>query len=391
MARGSIVKRNYTTKKGEKRHTYFAVFYLGKRQKWRSCGPNKKQAEAFLAQRIAEINTGTYLEPTKILFSEFSYKWLHNCPQSRVKPSTLRGYKSDIDCHLNSYFGDYYISQIDQERVEYFLSGLMSKRNAKTVNNIRLTLNMILGYARKLKYIKENPVSEIKPFKVEHKEMGYLTPIEIRELLKHSKEPYKTLYLMAILTGMRRGEIISLQWGDINWVNNTIFVRRSLFWKLHKECSGDDTRWQFITPKSRRSVRTIVMTPQLKKALEIHRINAPINRHDLVFCNSKGNPMDPDNLVMREFHPTLSMAGIRKIRFHDLRHTFATLLIHQSENVKFIQSQMGHASIQTTMDRYGHLLPCDQHGVGSRLDGQIFVENPPQSLNKVENLTVMNL
>lgn len=374
MARGSIVKRCWSTKKNGKRHSYFAVYYVGKKQVWRSAGPNKKLAQALLTQRMAEINTGQYLEPTKILFSEFSYKWLHNCPKSRVKPSTYRGYKSDIDCHLNSAFGDYFISEIDQEQIESFLSDLMSKRNPKTVNNIRLTLHMIMGYARRLKYIKENPVSEIKPFKVEHKEMGYLTPVEIRPFLKHANEPFKTLYLLAVLTGMRRGEILALQWGDINWVNNTIFVKRSLFWKLRKECGEDGQRWQFVTPKSKRSTRSIVMTPALKKALEIHRINAPINLHDLVFCNSKGNPLDPDNLIMREFIPTLSMAGIRRIRFHDLRHTYATLLIHQGENVKFIQSQMGHASIQTTMDRYGHLLPCDHLGVGSKLDGQIFKE-----------------
>lgn len=112
---------------------------------------------------------------------------------------------------------------------------------------------------------------------------------------------------------------------------------------------------------------------ELKKALQNHKQNSAIeNENDLVFCNQEGNPIDPDNMIKREFNPSLKAAGLKRIRFHDLRHTFATLLIHQGENIKFIQNQMGHASIQTTMDRYGHLLPVSAYGVGSKLDNQIF-------------------
>ena len=206
--------------------------------------------------------------------------------------------------------------------------------------------------------------------------MDFLKPDEIRLLLEHSREPFKTIFLTAVLTGMRRGEILGLQWGDIDWNSNTIFVRRSIYWLTWKENGENKTRWQFISPKSKRSVRSIVLSPRLKEALEIHRLTAPINPEDLVFCNGQGNPIDPDNMVKREFFTALSFAGLRKIRFHDLRHSYTTLLISQGENVKFIQSQLGHASIQTTMDRYGHLLPCNQYGVGSKLDSQIFLPQP---------------
>ena len=100
------------------------------------------------------------------------------------------------------------------------------------------------------------------------------------------------------------------------------------------------------------------MSPRLKEALEIHRITAPINEADLIFVNSAGSPLDPDNTIKREFQPAL--------------------LIAQGENIKFIQSQLGHASIQTTMDRYGHILPNTNKGVGERLDKLVFgeVEQP---------------
>ena len=112
----------------------------------------------------------------------------------------------------------------------------------------------------------------------------------------------------------------------------------------------------------------------------MHRLTAPVSAYDLVFCNSDGNPLEPDNMVKREFLPALSFAGLRRIRFHDLRHSYTSLLIAQGENVKFIQSQLGHSSIQTTMDRYGHLLPTNQYGVGSKLDSQIFLPEPREAM-----------
>jgi len=112
--------------------------------------------------------------------------------------------------------------------------------------------------------------------------------------------------------------------------------------------------------------------------------NGTIFCDDIIFCNKAGKPLDPDNLVKREFQPALRMAGLRMIRFHDLRHTFTSLLIAQGENIKFIQSQLGHSSIQTSMDRYGHLLPVDREGVGTRLDNLVF----NSECNQVENLKV---
>lgn len=116
------------------------------------------------------------------------------------------------------------------------------------------------------------------------------------------------------------------------------------------------------------------MSPKLKEALEIHRIKAPINEYDLIFVNKEGNPLDPDNIIKGEFQPALRMAGLWNIRFHDLRHTYTSFLIGQGENIKFIQSQLGHASIQTTMDRYGYIIPNSNHGAGERLDRMVFGE-----------------
>lgn len=113
---------------------------------------------------------------------------------------------------------------------------------------------------------------------------------------------------------------------------------------------------------------------QYRQVVEVRydQLSAAVNPHDLVFCTKDGGPIDPRNLIEREFWPALSRAGLRRVRFHDLRHTYTALMIAQSANIKFIQSQLGHASIQTTLDRYGHLLPEVQRGVGERLDAAVF-------------------
>lgn len=149
-------------------------------------------------------------------------------------------------------------------------------------------------------------------------------------------------------------------------------------------------RWRFDTPKTKNSMRTIIMPPSLKKVLEQHKFNETVrlaqvaekskepNKHDLIFTNGAGSPMDPDNLIKRGFHPALEAAGLRKVRFHDLRHSYASLLIDQGENLKFIQSQLGHASIQATIDRYGHMMHLGHYSnVGARLDEKVFAPQEP--------------
>jgi len=387
MARGSIQKRFFKKPKNGINYSYSVIYYVNGKPKWETVGSSLKDAQRLLAKRLAEVNSGTYFKPTDVTFQEIVQRWLET-KQSRVKPSTYRGYKGDLYYHIMPVFANSLLINIVREKIEQLLIKIRKNRSASTTNNVRLLLQMIFKYAKSLKYIAENPVEEIKPFPLEHKEMDFLNPEEIRRFFQHSQEPFKTLFLAAIMTGMRRGELLGLQWGDIDWNSNTIFVRRSLYWLMNNENFNSDQRWRFIQPKSKRSMRAIVMSPKLKKALEIHRISATISSHDLIFCNSDGNPLDPDNMVKREFHSTLRFAGLRKVRFHDLRHSYCSLLISQGENIKFIQSQLGHASIQTTIDRYGHLLPIDHQRVGSKLDSQIFSETPQKLDFQVHNLKV---
>ena len=157
---------------------------------------------------------------------------------------------------------------------------------------------------------------------------------------------------------------LALKWSDWDTERGLIYIRRTY-----------SAQFGFGTPKSAQSTRAVGVTPELGRILQEHKEGEKGAPDDLMFVNREGNVINHQNMVTREFHPALQRAGVKRIRFHDLRHTYATLMISLGENIKFIQRQMGHSTITTTMDRYGHLLPEASEGVGARLDSMVFSKN----------------
>jgi integrase len=192
--------------------------------------------------------------------------------------------------------------------------------------------------------------------KIEATEMEILTPEECRVFLSHCSAKHRVLFLAAILTGMRRGELLALQRSDIDWNTKQISVKRPV-WK-----------GEFITPKTRYSVRKVDVSPYLLMELKKHILASGPNDLDLVFPNASSGLLDPHTLIKRHFVPVFEKAKIRRVRFHDLRHTNASFRIAEGQNPKYIEDQMGHASIQTTFDRYGHLLNKANPDEAKKLD-----------------------
>ena len=182
-----------------------------------------------------------------------------------------------------------------------------------------------------------------------------LTPEEIGKLLAEADPRWRLIIKTAILTGLREGELLGLQWADIDWVSATIYVRRSF------------TAGRFYEPKTKNLRRRVPVTAELLAELKRWKLACPNGKHDLVFPNGAGNPENHGNLLRRGFYPALRRAGLRKIRFHDLRHTYASLLIANQEEPKLISTLLGHSSIKITFDVYGHLLPDAGDGVADRL------------------------
>jgi integrase len=353
MARGSIVKKG---------SSYYIVYRLDGKQTWKSAGPNKKKAERMLTEIMAQIHTGGYQETKEITFKDFSNKWLADYSASRVKTSTHRFYKDIVDLHLTPHFGRLNMSSITTHMIEEFLAKEIRETSLSptTIGYHLRVMKTILKRAIIWGYLTKNPAEYIQKPRIARKEMDFLTPEELRIFLANTEPEYYPLFLTAALTGLRRGELLALKWSDINWATNQIHVRRSLVLGRLDE------------PKSKTSIRALIVPPMLISELKKHHLSCPIGELDLVFPNKNGDIMNADNLYKRHFLMALRRAGLRKIRFHDLRHTYTALLISQGENLKFIQQQLGHSSIQVTLDRYGHLMPQVQEGAGERLQESVF-------------------
>lgn len=166
--------------------------------------------------------------------------------------------------------------------------------------------------------------------------------------------------MVAATTGLRQGEILGLKWTDIDWINGQVHVNRTY------------NHFSFYDPKSQTSKRKVDAPPQTLKQLKEWRLACVKNDLDLVFTNEVGKPLSALNMLNRKFIPTLEKAGLKKIRFHDLRHTYASIQIDLEANPKYIQSQMGHSSIRITLDTYGHLMKDVNQEAAAKLGNAIF-------------------
>ncbi|MDH3973505.1 MAG: site-specific integrase [Deltaproteobacteria bacterium] len=369
--RGSIQKKG---------KSYYIVFRIpdpktGKKKlKWVPAGQTKKEADIKLNELMGEVHNGTYRELKKATFAEFAELWLNSYAKTKTKPSTFKSYQDIINKHMIPVMGDYYLSELDTGRLQRYVAMRLQSVKPKTVINEIVPLKKMFKHAVLWGYLKINYAECVERPRVEKEEMDIFSPEEINLFLNHVATKFKPFFLTAVLTGMRRGELIGLQWGDIDWNHKQIHVRRAF-------CN---TSKKSISPKSKSSVRRIDLTPSLVSALKRHKLACPLSEDDLVFCTSKGTPFDPDSIVKREYLPALRRAGLRKIRFHDLRHSNVALRIEEGQNIKYIQNQVGHASIQTTLDRYGHLIKEVNQEQAMKLDSALgFVEDSDSSLDCV--------
>ena len=175
--------------------------------------------------------------------------------------------------------------------------------------------------------------------------------------------------MTAALTGLREGELLGLTWGDLDWSNPRVHVRQAL------------VRGKLMEPKTPYALRSVPLPSQLIVELKRWQIACPPSELDLVFPNNAGHPESPTNLINRGLHPALRRAGLRKIRFHDLRHCYASLLIDAGEPLLVVSRLLGHSSIKITADTYGHLMPDIVEGIAQRLGDRIFADSDRESGN----------
>ena len=237
---------------------------------------------------------------------------------------------------MKDFFKDIKLIDINTIIINKFVKQKQSEGlSAKSINNILTSLGTIFNWAIENDYTMFNPAQRVKKLKVIKEEMEFLTKEEIEAVLNVTKKNYPDFYpllLTAIYTGMRRGEILGLTWDCVNFLKSTIKVKYALY------------KGKLSTPKTKTSIREIDTPKIVMDVLATLKNQSEPNTLNLVFTSKNGKFLDADNMIKRRFHKVLDIAGVSRIRFHDLRHTYASLLLAKNLNIKYIQKQMGHAN-----------------------------------------------
>lgn len=317
----------------------------------------KGDAERKLRQAMTDADRGFVFDGGNVALEDYLTRWLSDSVQNTVRRSTFVQYKSVVNRHIVPALGRLQLRSLTPAHARaLYREKLDSGLSSRTVQYIHITLHKALKQAVMDGLIPRNITDAVKPPQVHKKEVQPLTPVEVAALLSAaSGDRLEALYVTAIHTGLRRGEILGLKWSDVDLDTRTLSVQRSL-----------DKDGTFNPPKRNKSRRTVTLTPKAVEALKGHRVRQNEERlqigslwddHNLVFPNQYGKPMHADNLYHRSFKPLLDRAGLFGFTFHSLRHTCATLLLSKNINPKIVSEMLGHATISQTMDTYSHVMP----------------------------------
>jgi len=336
----------------------------------------KKAAKQVAQQIQARLALGqnTFERPhTNVTLQGYASTWLDHIRQIR-KHTTYDDYKKRLDQWILTELGSLQLTEVTRDRVRSMVTDQLNQGLApKTVQNNVRVLSSLLSQAIEDGLISVNVA--LKPGKFlpkvsKRRQVNPFTREEVSIFLTSAQRHaarYYPLFLCAVRTGLRLGELLALQWSDLDFQSRFLLVQRNY------------THGKVTTPKSG-EVRRVDMSRELSKTLADLRVERQLeasangwpNIPEWVFCNETGGLMDGDNLRHRAFYAILKASGLRRIRFHDLRHTFASLLLQQGESPVYVKVQMGHSSIAITVDLYGHLIPGGNRQAVDRLDEPVI-------------------
>jgi integrase len=349
---------------------YVFVNYHGRR-KAKCVGTSRQLAEQVKRQLEAKLALGDRGFLTEaiagVTFEQYSQLWVKQHAEVELKPSTVTSYSQLLRLYVLPRFGALQLTAIQRNQVKEFLGDLSAKGDLSR-NTLRLvlcTLRVILNHAVEDGHIDHNPAEKLGKFSKTEKpkrQAEAMTRGEAQAFLDSATELSEDVYplfLMALRAGLRKGELIAVRWSDIQFgateddSNRYILVQRNY------------VQGKFTTPKSKktrrvdlsRELRRVLLELRDRRLLDAFLVGKTSIADDLVFISKVGTILDPNNLVHYHFLPCLENAGLRRFRFHDLRHTFGSLLIQAGASLTYVKEQMGHSSIQVTVDTYGHLIP----------------------------------
>jgi integrase len=280
-----------------------------------------------------------------------------------LKMSTVKYYDFQLARHITPALGSCSICELNRAHIEALLSTLKQKGHASaTIRGVRATVSTVLQSAVERGYLEKNAAHGIRVRQTTAKlERRFYTPAQVRQLLPELTEPRRTVVQIAVLTGLRIGEIFALRWKRVDLLRGTLEVA---------ETFSDGV---FGLPKTRSSNRVLPMSEFLVGVLETHRTGNSINSPEgLVFRTRTGTPLSSKNLYNRELAPACDRIKQPRVSWHSFRHTHATLLADVGESIKTAQSLLGHSDLGTTLNTYAHVLPGSQRRAVERVAGVLF-------------------
>jgi len=330
----------------------------------------KGDAQRRLTELLASLDKGVYTPLGKLTLAEHLRNWLAGYVKTNCSERTLEGYQAIVENHLIPALGHILLKQLVPQAVQAYYGKACEKLSARTVHHQHRVLSEALKYAVRQGYLGRNPCELVDPPRPQNKAMRTLTPEELETVLETASDNqfYPVIYT-AVSTGLRRAELLALRWRDIDFDSESILVSRT----LHK---GHGVI-EFKEPKTEHSRRRVSMTPKLvaflteykaeKESLFLH-LGHLLRPDELIFANVEGKPIDP-GVLSHNFARIAKRAGLENVRFHDLRHTFASLMLLRGAKPKVISEALGHSSVAFTMDVYSHIIEGMQQDAMMLLDG----------------------
>ncbi len=345
----------------------------GKRKRKSVYAKSEKEVVKLLNQKLCEINNGTYIPNDKMTVAQWCDIWLKD-HLSGVKSSTVNSYECQIRTRIKPALGSIKLQkltpqhvqsfvrncQIEQKRTENGKTITIKALSPKSVKNIYGVLHELLDKAVAFHHISTNPCTAISLPRIEKKEMKVIENDSMPAFLKAIKgDRLENLYFVDVFTGMRQAEIIGLKWDYVDFDTETIKVEK----QLRRDHSRAGEKYEFTSLKNGKS-RVIKPAPVVFEALKRERTKQAqnrlkygssfVNKDNLVFTNEIGGHLTGIT-VYKHLKTILKRIGLDDVRFHDLRHTYATISLQNNDNIKIVSENLGHSTVGFTMQTYAHV------------------------------------
>jgi integrase len=334
-------------------------------------GKTRQEVATKLANALSDREGGLIFDAGGLKLGDYLDRWLASSVKGTVRQTTWERYEQIARVHIKPALGKLKLKSLTPAHVRsLYREKLEAGLAPRTVQYIHTTLHKALKDAVSDGLVRRNVTEGIKPPRPQKKEVNALSADQAHAFLSAAcRDRFEALYILAIHCGLREGELLGLQWDDVDLEARTLAVRRTL--------SETKIGHLFEAPKNGKG-RNIKLTLGATNALKRHRkvqLEKRMQRaglwedHGLVFPNQIGKTMNAKNLTSRHFKPILKRAGLpHSVRLHDLRHTCATVLLKKGQHPKFVQELLGHANISITLDTYSHVLPGMGDGLADAMD-----------------------